>query len=59
MNPSTNNLMERWTEHRFYTEIVTDITTRNSERKNTQQGNTEKLLKKRYSLYLLANLYKP
>jgi len=35
MNLPTNSWRERRTEHRFYTEIVTDITSRNSERKET------------------------
>ena len=35
MNPPTNNWKQTGTEHRFYAEIVTDITTRNSERKDT------------------------
>jgi len=35
MNFSTNNWRYRRTEHSFYVEIVTDITTRNSERRNT------------------------
>jgi len=35
MNPPTNNWRLRRTEHRLYAEIVTDITTRNSERKDT------------------------
>jgi len=30
MSPPTNNWRWRRTEHRFYAEIVTDITTRNS-----------------------------
>jgi len=35
MSLPTNNLSKRRTEHRFYAEIVTDITTRNEERKDT------------------------
>ena len=35
MGPLTNHQGERRTEHHFYAEIVTDITTRNSERKDT------------------------
>jgi len=35
MSPPTNNRRQRRTEDRFYAEIVTDITTRNSERKDT------------------------
>jgi hypothetical protein len=35
MSTPTNNWRLRRTEHRFYAEIVTDIATRNSERKNT------------------------
>ena len=36
---NTINLNKTWrqTEHRFYAEIVTDITTRNSEREDTQK----------------------
>jgi hypothetical protein len=33
--PPTNNSRQRRTEHRFYAEIATDITTRNPERKDT------------------------
>ena len=33
MGPHTNNRWQRRIEHRFYAEIVTDTTTRNSERK--------------------------
>jgi hypothetical protein len=33
MGPHTNNRRQRRIEHRFYAEIVTDTTTRNSERK--------------------------
>ena len=29
MNPHTNNFRQRRTEHRFYAEIITDITTKN------------------------------
>ena len=36
MSPPKNNWGQRRTEHRFSAEIVTDITTRNSERKDTQ-----------------------
>jgi hypothetical protein len=36
MIPPTNNWRLRRTEHRLYEEIVTDITTRNPERKDTQ-----------------------
>jgi len=32
MSPSTNNWRKRRTKHRFYAEIVADITTQNSER---------------------------
>jgi hypothetical protein len=39
MRPPTNNWRQRRTEHRFYVEIVTDITTRNSERKDLLFGN--------------------
>ena len=37
MNPPTNDWRQRRTvnEHRFYTEIVTDITVHNSEHKDT------------------------
>jgi hypothetical protein len=35
MNPPTNNWGQRRTEHRLYEETVTDITTRNLERKGT------------------------
>jgi len=35
MSPPTNNWRQRRTEHRCYAEIVTDMTTRNSERTNT------------------------
>jgi hypothetical protein len=35
MHPPTHNWEKIRTEHRFYAEIVTDITTRNSERKDT------------------------
>jgi len=34
MSPPTNNWMHRRTEHSFYAEIVTDIPTRNSERRD-------------------------
>ena len=33
--PPTNNQSQRRTELRFYAEMVTDITTQNSERKDT------------------------
>ena len=33
MNPTTNNLKQKRTEHRLYAEIVAEITTLNSERK--------------------------
>ena len=36
MNSPTNNWRLRLTEHRFNVEIVTDITTGNSERKDTK-----------------------
>jgi hypothetical protein len=35
MRPPTNNWRQRPTQHRFNVEIVTEITTRNSERKDT------------------------
>ena len=35
MSPPTNNWKKRRKEHHFYSEIVTDITPRNSERKDT------------------------
>ena len=35
MCPLTNSRRQRRTEHRFDAEIVTDITTQNSERKDT------------------------
>jgi len=35
MSPPANKWRQRRTEHRFHTEIVMDITTRNSERKDT------------------------
>ena len=35
MRPPTNNWRLRRTEHRFYAEIITDITTLNLERKDT------------------------
>ena len=41
MSPRTNNWKERRTEHTFYAEIVTDITTRNSERKDTYKDETK------------------
>ena len=34
-SPPTNNWRSRRTKHRFYAEMVTDIKTRNSERKDT------------------------
>jgi hypothetical protein len=34
MNPPTNNWRQGRTEHCFYSEIVTDITTRNSKRED-------------------------
>ena len=36
MNRPIKNWRQRRTEHRAYEEIITDITTRNSERKDTQ-----------------------
>jgi len=36
MSPPTNNWRSKQTEHSFYEEIVTDITTRNSECKDIQ-----------------------
>ena len=42
MSPPTRNWRQRRTEHRFNAEIVTDITTWNSEGKDTQQDNTKK-----------------
>jgi len=35
MSPFTNNWRQKRVEHRFYAEIVTDMTTQNSERKDT------------------------
>jgi len=35
MHPPTNNWRQRRPEYRFYAEIVTDVSTRNSERKDT------------------------
>ena len=35
MLPSTNHWQEIWTEHRVYSAITRDITTRNLERKDT------------------------
>jgi hypothetical protein len=40
MSPHTNNWMQKRTEHRFYAEIVTDITPASSERKYAQYDNT-------------------
>jgi hypothetical protein len=40
-NPPISNGRQKRTEHRFLAEIVTDITTRNPERKDTQQHNTK------------------
>jgi len=37
MSPPTNNWKYRRTEYGFYAEIVTDITTRNSDRKDMLQ----------------------
>jgi hypothetical protein len=37
MHPPTNNWREIRTDHRFYEEIIMDITTRNSERNRTTQ----------------------
>jgi len=34
MQTNTNNINKTWTEHRFYAEIVADITTQNSEWKD-------------------------
>ena len=34
-SPPTNNWKQRRSKHRLYAEIVTDITTRNAERKET------------------------
>jgi hypothetical protein len=42
MSPPTNNWRLRRTEHRYYAEIVADITTRNSERKDTKYDNIKK-----------------
>jgi primosomal protein N'' len=36
MNRPINNWRQRRIEHRVYEEIITDITTRNSERKDKQ-----------------------
>ena len=44
MNPPTNNWRKRRTRYR-YEEIVTDITTRNSECKDTYKDNTKNPLK--------------
>jgi len=41
MSPPTNNWRLRRTEHLFYAEIIKDITTRNSEHKDTQKDNTK------------------
>jgi hypothetical protein len=35
MSPPTNNKRQRRTEHHVYVDIVPDIATRNSERKDT------------------------
>lgn len=35
MSPPTNNWKPKRTEHRFFAELVTEITTWNSERKDT------------------------
>jgi len=42
MSPTTNNRRQRRTGHRFYAEIVADITTRNSERKHTTHNTKSK-----------------
>ena len=43
MRPPTNNLQKRPTEHYFYAEIATDITTRNSECKDTKKKRKKKI----------------
>ena len=43
MRPPTNNLQKRPTEHYFYAEIATDITTRNSECKDTKKKEKKRL----------------
>jgi hypothetical protein len=52
MNPPTNNWRSRQTEHCLYLEIVTDITRRNPEHKDTQLGNDKKNDKTMSFLYV-------
>ena len=46
MRPPTSNWRQRRNEHHFYEEILTDITTRDSERNGTIIGQHKKKTKK-------------
>jgi hypothetical protein len=53
MSPPTNNCRYTRTEHHFYAEIITDITTRNSEHKYTVMiiGQHKKLKNQQHGLH--------
>ena len=54
MNRPINNWRQRRTEHRVYAEIITDITTRNWERKDTlaQHKKEQKKMRNFSELYV-------